>query len=199
MIKIKICGLRRIEDVDYINKYKPDYAGFVFSKSNRRINLEQGKKLISRLDAEIKTVGVFVDESLEYVKNISNILELDVIQFHGSEDNEYMKYFKKFIIWEAIKIRDKSDILNLNYRYADGIVLDNKTAGSGKSFKWNIAGNFKFNGDLILAGGLDHENVETAVNIIKPDIVDVSSGVETSGYKYSVKIRKFIEKVMKIE
>lgn len=199
MIKIKICGLRRAEDVDYINKYKPDYAGFVFSKSNRRINLEQGKKLISRLDAEIKTVGVFVDESLEYVKNISNTLELDVIQLHGSEDNEYMKYFKKFRIWKAIKIRDKSDILNLNYRYADGIVLDNKVAGSGRSFKWNIAEDFKFDGDLILAGGLDHENVETAVNIIKPDIVDVSSGVETSGYKDLDKIRKFIEKVRNIE
>ncbi|WP_446899607.1 phosphoribosylanthranilate isomerase [Clostridium sp. LBM24168] len=199
MIKIKICGLRRIEDIDYVNKYRPDYAGFVFSKSRRRINLEQGKKLISNLNSNVKTVGIFVDESPDYVESISNALKLDIVQFHGSEDNKYMKCFNKFEIWKALKVRDKSDILNLNYEYADGIVLDSSTAGSGKSFEWSIARDFKFDGDLILAGGLDPENVESAVRIVNPDIVDVSSGVETSGYKDPDKIKKFILKVRNIE
>jgi phosphoribosylanthranilate isomerase len=199
LVKVKICGLRRIEDIDYVNKYRSDYAGFIFSKSRRQINLEQAKKLIFNLDKNIKSVGIFVDEPINYVYNISKTLKLDIIQFHGLEDNNYMKYFKNFRLWKALKIIDKSDVLNLNYKYADGLVLDGKVAGSGKSFDWNITRGFKFERDLILAGGLNSENVESAVNIVKPDIVDVSSGVETSGYKDLNKIKEFIERVRNVK
>ncbi|MFL0196503.1 phosphoribosylanthranilate isomerase [Clostridium sp. WILCCON 0269] len=199
MVKVKICGLRREEDIEYVNKYKPDYIGFVFSKSKRRINLEQARTLIAHLDNSIKTVGVFVDETLEYVYNISKSLRLDVIQFHGLENEEYMKHFNEFILWKALKINSKEDILNLNYKYADGIVLDNKIAGSGESFNWNIATNIELKKHLILAGGINEKNVETAVSIVHPDIVDVSSGVESCGYKDLNKIKVFIEKVRKIK
>ncbi|WP_368487786.1 phosphoribosylanthranilate isomerase [Clostridium sp. BJN0013] len=199
MIKVKICGLRREEDIKCVNKYKPDYVGLIFSKSKRQVNLEQAKMLIANLDSGIKSVGVFVDETLEYVYNTSKILELDVIQFHGSEDEEYMKYFNEFTIWKALKVKCREDILNLNYKYADGIVLDNKTAGSGKCFDWDIARDIKIRKDLILAGGINEENVETAVNIVNPSIVDVSSGVESQEYKDSNKIKMFIEKVRNIK
>ncbi|APM38656.1 phosphoribosylanthranilate isomerase [Clostridium kluyveri] len=199
MIKVKICGLKREEDIKCVNKYKPDYVGFVFSKSKRQVNLEQAKMLIANLDSSIKSVGVFVDEALEYVYNTSKILALDVIQFHGSEDEEYMRHFNEFTIWKALKVRCREDILNLNYKYADGIVLDNKTAGSGKCFDWDIARDIKIKKDLILAGGINEENVETAAYIVSPNIVDVSSGVESQGYKDSSKIKMFIEKVRNIK
>lgn len=199
VIKVKICGLKREEDIRCVNRYKPDYVGFVFSKSKRQINLEQAKMLIGNLDSSIKSVGVFVDEALEYVYNTSKILSLDVIQFHGSEDEEYMKYFKEFTLWKALKVRSREDILNLNYECVKGIVLDNKIAGSGKSFHWHIARDIKVQEDLILAGGINEENVERAVSIINPDIVDVSSGVESHGYKDPFKIKRFIEKVRNIK
>lgn len=199
MVKIKICGLKREEDIRYVNKYKPHYVGFVFSKSKRQINLEQAKFLITHLDDSIKSVGVFVDETLEFVCNIAKTLGLDIIQLHGSESEEYMKHFEEFTLWKALKIDSRNDILNLNYKYADGIVLDNKIAGSGKSFDWNIARDINLKKDLILAGGINEKNVYTAISKVHPDVVDVSSGVETFGHKDLNKIKVFIEKVRKIK
>jgi len=199
LIKVKICGVKREEDIEYVNRYKPDYVGFVFSKSKRQVNLEQAKMLLKNLDSHIKSVGVFVDEALEYVYNISKNLSLDVIQFHGLENEEYMGHFKEFTLWKALKVESGKDVLNLNYKYAKGIVLDNKTAGSGKSFPWCIARDIEVEKDLILAGGINEENVETAVSIVNPDIVDVSSGVESQGYKDPYKIKRFIWKVRNIK
>lgn len=199
MVKVKICGLTRKEDIEYVNKYKPDYAGFVFSKSRRRIDLNKGKELTTNLNPGIKKVGIFVNESLDYVDYISKALKLDVIQFHGEEDENYINNFSDYTVWKAIKIKDKDDILNLNYEYIDGILLDSTIAGSGKSFDWSIANNIKFNGQLILAGGLNSDNVKDGILKFNPNIVDVSSGVESFYLKDENKIKMFIEKVRNIK
>ncbi|MBP2031801.1 phosphoribosylanthranilate isomerase [Clostridium algifaecis] len=199
MAKVKICGLTRKEDIEYVNKYSPDYAGFVFSKSRRRIDLNKGKELTSKLKPCIKKVGIFVNESLDFVENVSKSLKLDVIQFHGEEDKNYIDNFSDYTVWKAIKVKTKEDILNLNYEYVDGILLDSKIAGSGKTFDWKIASNLVLKCQLILAGGLNIDNVEDGILKFKPYVVDVSSGVESFGLKDENKIKSFIEKVRNIK
>lgn len=198
-VKVKICGIKRLEDIEYVNEYLPDYVGFVFSKSKRQVTLNQAKVLVNNLNNRIKKVGVFVNETLEYVSDISKALKLDVIQFHGEENDLYMKQFNDFVVWKALKIKDEINTINLNFKYVDGIVLDSQFGGSGRSFNWTNVRNIKFYKDVILAGGLNSENIETAISEVQPDIVDVSSGVESFGFKDSDKIKNFILKVRKIK
>jgi phosphoribosylanthranilate isomerase len=196
VLKVKVCGIRRLEDAMCVNKYKPDYVGFIFSKSKRQVTLKEAKSLSNTIDPNIKKVGVFVDEDISYVKCVAMEVKLDVIQFHGMESDEYISNFNDFVVWKALKIKGK--VPNFDFRHADGILLDSKRGGSGKKFNWNLTKNFKTSKTLILAGGLNLDNVEEAVSIVNPDIVDVSSGVETSGFKDPEKIKMFIEKVRSI-
>lgn len=104
MIKIKICGLKRVEDIEYVNELLPDYVGFVFAKSNRRVTLSEASELIGLLDKNIKTVGVFKDEEIENVKYAAGYLKLDIIQLHGNEDGDYIKKLSNFKVWKAAGI-----------------------------------------------------------------------------------------------
>ncbi|QSZ28218.1 phosphoribosylanthranilate isomerase [Aceticella autotrophica] len=202
MVKIKICGIRRIEDIEYLNILKPDYAGFVFAKSKRQVNIETAKALIEKLDKKIKTVGVFVNEDRNDVLNKANRLNLDVLQFHGDETPEYTDNFKGFIVWKAIRVKDIRDLELIKQYSVDGILLDSKIEGSfggtGIPFDWNILNNVRMDKQLILAGGLNSDNILKAIEIVKPDIVDISSSVETEGYKDYKKMKEFIEKVREI-
>lgn len=199
MVKIKVCGLKREEDIKYINELKPDYIGFVFAKSSRQITLEQGINLVKKLDKNIKTVGVFADKKISEVEKIASTLKLDVLQFHGKEDNEYMSCFKDYEVWKALGVTSKEDLKEINKYKADGILLDSRVlgriGGTGESFNWDIISNFKVNKKLILAGGLNSNNVKEGISKVKPNIVDVSSGVEIEGLKDFDKIREFIKKV----
>lgn len=199
MVKVKICGLRRKEDIEYANELKPDYVGFVFAKSKRQIEVEQALDLISLLDKEIKTVGVFVNEPVENALKIAQTLNLDVLQFHGDETQDYIDNFKNFTVWKAIRIKDKEDLEKTKEFRVNSFVFDtltkNEYGGTGKTFNWEVLKGFELNVPIILAGGLNENNVEEAIRIVNPYAVDVSSGVETEGYKDFKKLKSFIEKV----
>ncbi|ABY93145.1 phosphoribosylanthranilate isomerase [Thermoanaerobacter sp. X514] len=199
MVKVKICGLRRKEDIEYANELKPDYVGFVFAKSKRQIEVEQALDLISLLDKEIKTVGVFVNEPVENALKIAQTLNLDVLQFHGDETQDYIDNFKNFTVWKAIRIKDKEDLEKTKEFKVNSFVFDtltkNEYGGTGKTFNWEVLKGFELNVPIILAGGLNENNVEEAIRIVNPYAVDVSSGVETEGYKDFKKMKSFIEKV----
>lgn len=196
MVKVKICGLRRMEDIEYVNEFLPDYGGFVFAKSKRQIDVYSAKKLMENLNPHTKKVGIFVDENIDIVKRTAETLKLDVLQFHGSESPEYVNSFKGFTIWKAAGIKSHGDVLDLNKNfYVHALVLDSVGGGTGRSFDWQMLDGIKFSKPIVLAGGLNPSNVGCAVEKVKPFCVDVSSGVETDGVKDYMKIKNFIEKV----
>ena len=197
MTKIKLCGLRRAEDIEAAVLLKPEYIGFVFyKKSKRYISPEEARILKSILDTDhIKAVGVFVNEN---PKTVADLLEkgiVDIAQLHGDEDEEYIKALRKLTdrpLIKAFKIKTKEDLKKAEASSADMILLD-AGMGDGVSFDWNLLKNF--NRPYILAGGLDPLNVKGAVEKLHPYGVDVSSGIETTGVKDIGKMREFVFRV----
>jgi len=195
MTKIKICGIRRQVDIEYLNELLPEYAGFVFAKSKRQVNMDSACNLIKNLKISIKKVGVFVDEKPNVVLEIAEKLGLHVLQFHGHENQEYINKFKEYEIWKALKINNIESISDIKNYNCSKFLLDNTISGSGESFNWNLAEK-KVDGQIImLAGGLTSENVVQGILKLNPYGVDVSSGVETNGFKDYSKIKEFIKKV----
>lgn len=198
-VKIKICGIRRMEDVEIINKYKPDYIGFIFAKSKRQVTPEQAAELIAHLNGDTKTVGVFVNAPIEEVRKIAGTLNLNAVQLHGDEDAEYISSLRGIgcEIWKAIRIRDGGDINDISG--TQKLLLDKfketEYGGSGETFDWSSVGKINTDKPIILAGGLTPENVLRGIEIFKPYAVDVSSAVETGGFKDEKKIREFINTV----
>ncbi|MEN8905869.1 MAG: phosphoribosylanthranilate isomerase [Clostridiales bacterium] len=199
MIKVKICGIKKIEEIKYLNNLLPDYVGFVFAESKRKISIDTAKILIDKLDKRIKKVGVFVNEKLVNVLHKVETLKLDVIQLHGDEDYNYIKSLKDYNveIWKALRISEKTDFSILgSYKEVDAFLLDTYSkesfGGTGKLFDWDLAMKAKKYGKVILAGGLNPDNVGKAIKRVDPYIVDVSSGVENQEGKDEYKIKKFI-------
>ena len=195
MSRVKICGLTRFEDIFIVNQYKPDYVGFVFAESRRKVTKEQAKMLIKQLDKDIIPVGVFVDEYIANVVEITKECHLKGVQLHGKEDNSYIKNLRKelpdtFII-KAVKTTD-----NVENYLSDIILLDSANAGSGRVFDWETIKDYKKN--YFLAGGLNGDNINSALVKLNPFAVDVSSGVETNGMKDESKIKDFILKVRRM-
>jgi len=208
MTKIKICGIKRFEDVQYVNKYLPDYIGFVFAKSKRRVTVDQVIELKQKLDPHIKTVGVFVNEDIDKLIEIAKRCRLNCIQLHGDENGQYVEMLKNSLtahdledieIWKAIRVKDESSIALLKAYNVDAFILDTFVegvyGGVGKVFDWKLAKLSKAYGKIFVAGGLTIDNVSDAVEYVAPYGVDVSSGVETDGCKDEAKIRSFMEKV----
>jgi len=200
MIKVKICGLTRSEDHLWANALKPDYVGFVFAPSRRRITLKQARFLDERLDRSIARVGVFVNPVIEEITAIIKTVNLNVIQLHGDEGPDFCKRIE-LPVWKAFRIGNNIDTKEIN-KYKgkiEAVVLDrfdkNSFGGTGEPFPWHLAQAGEFDIPLVLAGGLTSENVETAAKIVKPSVVDVSSGVESNGVKDESKISDFIKKV----
>lgn len=196
--KIKICGLQGAEDIEMVNELMPEYAGFVFCESRRKVSKEKAEELIKSLDSKIKKVGVFLDQDLEEVHNIAQDCSLDILQFHGSESQQYCNSFIQEI-WKSFLVEDESSLEMLENYSTEGYLLDSfvkrVAGGSGKKFNWEILENKEISRTFILAGGLNSENVQEGIRRTKPDIVDVSSGVETNGCKDYQKIKEFIRKV----
>lgn len=202
MTKIKICGIRRPEDIAMVNKYKPDYVGFVFfEKSHRNLSVDEAMYLSSILDEDITPVGVFVNENPKKIIELFKSNTIKVAQLHGDEDEKYIKSLKEnsFIevdkelkVIKALEIRDNEDIVKWESSDADYLLLDSGK-GSGRTFKWSLIQNV--NKPFFLAGGLDSANVADAINIINPFAVDVSSGTETDKVKDEEKIKNFINNV----
>ena len=194
MTKIKFCGLKRIEDIKYANELKPDFIGFVFApKSKRFVDADTARELKNLLDTEIKAVGVFVDEDINVVTKLLKDGIIDIAQLHGSEDEEYIKSLRAICdkpIIKAFTIVSKDDIKKANESTADYILLDSGK-GSGETFDWDLIK--EVNRPYFLAGGLTLDNVENAVKTLHPFVVDVSSGIETDGFKDFDKMCRFVQ------
>ena len=194
MTKIKFCGLKRIEDIKYANDLKPDFIGFVFApKSKRFVDADTARELKNLLDTKIKAVGVFVDEDINVVTKLLKDGIIDIAQLHGSEDEEYIKSLRAICdkpIIKAFTIVSKDDIKKANESTADYILLDSGK-GSGETFDWELIK--EVNRPYFLAGGLTLDNVENAVKTLHPFVVDVSSGIETDGFKDFDKMCRFAQ------
>lgn len=200
MVKVKICGITNSEDADFAIQSGADALGFVFYKqSPRSVDKETAKRIMSSLPPFITTVGVFVNEDPENIQEITSHAGFDVIQLHGSEPPEHCTLHKKVI--KAIRVKELADLSLLDrYSSASAFLLDTYSAesygGSGRTFNWEIAVEAKKYGNIILAGGLNPDNITKAIQFVKPYAVDVSSGIERTekGKKDHNKLRLFIER-----
>lgn len=200
MSLIKFCGLFQDDDIMYANKLKPDYIGFVFAESRRKVSIEKSIHLKSMLDKDIKSVGVFLNNTYEEIINICSKNIIDIIQIHGNISDEFIDKLKSDTnkpVIKAINIKDLSDILSLEKSHADYVLIDSPKAGSGIKFDYSIlqsAINQGFNRDYFLAGGININNIDDALNM-KPYCIDISSGIEKDGVKNYILMEEIIKKV----
>ena len=193
MKKIKICGLKRREDIEYVNKYQPDYVGFVFAGKKRKITYDQAKELKKDLLSSIQVVGVFVNEDISFVEKLVKEHVIDLVQLHGQEDQKYIQALKEKVdvpIIKAIQIKNE-DSFNEHYD-VDYYLYDHGTGGTGESFDWSMLK--EIDKPVFLAGGINLLNIDDA---LKKNVyaLDVSSGVETDGFKDEEKIKKIVRRV----
>ncbi|MDR2842131.1 MAG: hypothetical protein LBV52_02900 [Spirochaetaceae bacterium] len=199
-MKIKICGLFRDEDIDYVNEAKPDYIGFVFAESKRKISEETAEHLKLKLDPSIIAVGVFIDSSIEKIVRLYKNNVISMAQLHGNEDALYISKLRnaavctnknKLDIIKAVKI-DQNNIVVKEAYNADYLLFDSG-AGSGKTFDWSVINSNEIQRSF-LAGGINCDNIKDAVKI-NPYCIDVSSGAETNGLKDKAKIMQLVIKM----
>ena len=195
-VLIKMCGLRREADIDAVNRLRPEYIGFVFFPGSKRaVTPETAKALPAKLTPGIRAVGVFVDEKEETVAGLLEEGTIDIAQLHGHEDEAYIARLRKLTgkpLIRAFRVRSAEDVRKAEESAADMILLD-AGAGDGKTFDWSLLAGVRR--PYFLAGGLNPENAGRAVRELKPYAVDVSSGIETDGYKDITKMRAFTDAV----
>ncbi len=198
MTRIKMCGLKRPEDILQANMLMPEYIGFVFFRNSRRyVTKATASGLKALLDKRIKAVGVFVDEEIGSIADLAGDGIIDMIQLHGNEDNGYIAELRKYIgkpVINAFRIKNQEDIRYAIDSEADYILLDSG-AGTGKVFDWNLLKEIKR--PYFLAGGLDPFNVSDAIDMLRPFAVDVSSGIEKNGKKDPELMKRFVSSVRK--
>lgn len=189
MAKIKICGMRRDEDIDFANSLHPDYIGFVLTEGFRRsITPETAARLKKRLGGGIKAVGVFVNDGADKINLLFERNVIDIAQLHGDESHEYCKMIKAPVIKYFNCSHGEPDDLD---KYDVDYFLFDSGTGTGRAFDWsNIP---KTDKPFFLAGGISESNVKQAIDTAKPFAVDVSSSVETNGYKDYKKMKRFME------
>lgn len=211
-MKIKICGLKRKKDIDYVNFWRPDMAGFVFAGEKRRIDYATAKRLKANLNPAIKAVGVFVNADMEYIDRFVADDIIDIVQLHGDEDEAYIQSLKRSFwkmgkpdipIIKAVRVRSTEQVLAAEELSADYLLLDAFTegedGGSGKVFNHALIPNLRK--PYLLAGGINLNNVTEIVDYLKeknvtlPFCIDVSSSVEVDGYKDEDKISAIISLV----
>ena len=207
MVKIKICGMRRSEDIEMANRYKPDFVGFVFAQSPRKVSYEQAKELSELLSDDIVPVGVFVNDHMKLIVDLFKDGIIEMAQLHGDEDEKYIRNLKDKSIEEtgkqipvinAIEIKDGADyndeLLKWRDSASDYFILDSGK-GSGKTFDWSLIDKESefFKNSIFLAGGLNSENLALAIEEFNPFAVDLSSSVETDGFKDEEKIKEITE------
>lgn len=198
--KIKICGLKRPEDITYVNEAKPDYCGFIieFPKSSRNVTGDQVRVLTADLHPDIIPVGVFVNASPERVEELLLDGTIQIAQLHGQEDEAYIRRIQKNTGHQVIKafsVKTVKDIELALQSPADYILLDQGGGGTGKTFDWTLIP--EITRPFFLAGGLGPDNLEQAVRTIRPYAVDLSSSVETNSVKDRQKILEAVNLVHK--
>ena len=210
--KVKMCGISKVETIPAVVEAKPDYMGIVFASSKRQVTVEQAKTLVEALHKQckaqndtvsIKTVGVFVNETLDNLVTIANEANLDVVQLHGDEDEAFIQSLKERTnveIWKAIQIRSDADAETWIDSSADMLLFDayhkDERGGTGDVFDWSCLDTFER--PFMLAGGIDSTNVARAIRTVRPYGIDISSGIETNGVKDDEKITAFTKIVNSI-
>ena len=217
--KVKMCGISKVETIPAIVDAKPDYMGLVFAPSKRQVTVDQAKILVEELhrgyakkygsDTEhdkndtIKTVGVFVNETVDNLVTIANEANLDAVQLHGDEDEAFIQSLKERTnveVWKAIQIRTAADTEKWIDSSADMLLFDayhkDERGGTGEVFDWSSLDAFER--PFMLAGGLDSTNVARAIRTVRPYGIDISSGIETNGVKDDEKIKAFTKIVKSI-
>ena len=216
--KVKMCGISKVETIPAVVDAKPDYMGLVFTPSKRQVTVDQAKTLVEELhkqyanrynrDAEqysnqtlihqesIKTVGVFVNETVESLLKIAKEVKLDVIQLHGDEDESFIQTLKEqsnVEVWKAVQVRSAADAEAWIDSSADMLLFDayhkDERGGMGEVFDWSCLDEFER--PFMLAGGIDSTNVARAIRTVRPYGIDISSGIETEGVKDDEKIKSF--------
>lgn len=203
MYKVKICGLRRAEDIEAANRLRPDYIGFVFADSKRKVTREQAARLKEKLDPDIRAVGVFVNEAPERAAKIAGEDIIQMIQLHGDEDQEYIRRLRSLTekpIIKAVRVQSREQIERAGELSCDCLLLDTYTAGqyggSGIPFDYSLIPEMKM--PFFLAGGLNADNVAKALKESHAFAADVSSAVETDGWKDAGKMEAFIRAVREL-
>ncbi len=198
MCRIKICGIRRECDIDYVNSAVPDYIGFVFANTRRYIDYDSASRLKSRLDGRIKAIGVYVNEDINKVCEAVERGIIDLIQLHGDEDEEYIRRIRRRVdapVIKAVRVRSTEQILSAQALPCDYLLLDaykkDEYGGTGRQFGWELIPPLKK--PFFLAGGLDIKNISAAAERVKPFALDISSGVEENGVKSREKIDEIIK------
>jgi phosphoribosylanthranilate isomerase len=200
--KIKICGLSRPCDIQYVNEAKPDYCGFIvnFPKSHRNVSPDTVRALVANLDPAITPVGVFVNQPVEEVAALLRDGTVKVAQLHGSEDDAYIASLRAMVpgceIWRAFKVRTPEDVAAANSSPADLVLLDNG-AGTGETFDWSLTS--LCTRPFLLAGGLTPENLAQALTQARPLGADLSSGVETDKVKDRTKVLAAVKAVRDLD
>ncbi len=195
MAKIKMCGLRRDEDIGYANRLRPDYIGYVFAKKSKRyVEPDKAAELTKLLDAGIVPVGVFVDSDLDEIYSIVSAGTIRAVQLHGSESDELIRRLqeKGVTVIRAFKVKAAEDIAAANSSCADYVLLDSGS-GSGEVFDWSLISGI--DREYFLAGGLTAENAAEAVKKLAPYALDASSCLEKDGFKDFDKMAAFAEAV----
>ncbi|MGL5433884.1 MAG: phosphoribosylanthranilate isomerase [Lachnospiraceae bacterium] len=203
MTKVKICGLRRLEDIEAVNRWKPDYVGFVFAPSKRRVSMQEAAVLSCKLQAGICPVGVFVDADVAEIAEAVSRKIIGMIQLHGHETVEQIRHLRSQIpatvpIIKAIGMvpGKEQEIRYWQQEENEYLLLDAARAGSGAVFDHTlIENNRPILKPWFLAGGISEDNVVSLIRRFSPYGVDVSSGVETDGYKDPGKIEAIIRRV----
>lgn len=196
-MKVKICGITDLQSALAAVQLGADAIGFVFAESKRKIDMKAAKEIAEKLPESVMKVGVFVNETKKRIEQIASFTGLSHIQLHGEETPEFCRSIGYPVI-KAISVQTENELSNLQDYPSEFILLDGPkgkyNGGNGTSFKWQEIKTEELDGKkIILAGGLDSDNVLEAIKLIKPYMVDVSSGVETDGKKDVKKIEKFIE------
>ena len=210
--KVKMCGISKVETIPAVVEAKPDYMGLVFAPSKRQVTVDQAKTLVEELhkqytkrynngaeqsnNDEIKTVGVFVNETLENLVTIAKEINLDAVQLHGDEDEAFIQSLKERTnveVWKAVQIRSAADAEAWIDSSADMLLFDayhkDERGGTGEVLDWSCLDEFER--PFMLAGGIDSTNVARAIRTVRPYGIDISSGIETEGVKDDEKIKAF--------
>lgn len=196
MTRIKICGLTRPEDIDFVNEAKPDYIGFVFAPSKRQVDEKQALALRKRLAPGIEAAGVFVDAPISQILELGERSIIDYVQLHGSEDPAYIKALRQHThlpLIKAVSMSKPFDPRQLERLDVDYLLFDQGSGGSGKTFDWKRIP--RTGKPFFLAGGLNPDNLSQAIRAVKPFAVDLSSGVETGGRKDREKLLQAVRSV----
>ena len=210
--KVKMCGISKVEIIPAIVDAKPDYMGLVFAPSKRQVTVEQAEILVEELHKQcinhydtkvVKTVGVFVNETLDNLVRIADTANLDAVQLHGDEDEAFIQSLKERTnveVWKAVQIRSAVDAEAWIDSSADMLLFDayhkDERGGTGEVFDWSSLDEFER--PFMLAGGIDSTNVARAIRTVRPYGIDISSGIETNGVKNDEKIKAFTKIVKSI-